>query len=64
MSDRLKAITDSVPAGLGYLTDGKAYDILEDDGRLFTIVDDQGDEIDCLWEGCAHLDGGNWSKAA
>ena len=43
-----------------YLTPGKVYDIYEVDGYGFLMIDDEGDELSCLFIGCAHLDGRNW----
>ena len=45
-----------------YLTTGKYYKVMVYDDRYFEIVSDDGDPDCCLWEGCSHLDGGNWRK--
>jgi hypothetical protein len=39
----------------GYLTPGKRYVVLLDDGEnYFEIIDDEGDRIGCLWD--------NWTR--
>ena len=47
-----------------YLTAGKAYEVIEAPGssRGFEVVDDDGDRIFCLWEGCAHVKG-DWQRS-
>lgn len=46
------------------ITAGKAYPVVRGDDDTFVIRDDAGDRIFCLWEGCAHLVGGNWTRSA
>ena len=59
----LFAVADEVPASVGYLTAGKQYEVLPtSDNTAFLIVGDAGFKSYCLWEGCAHLDGGNWQR--
>lgn len=52
---------DPLPRGeMSYLTPGKKYEILSEEGEnLFRIIDDEGDKITCLTHKCAHL-GGDW----
>jgi len=46
-----------------YLTAGKRYEVLREETiRGFYITDNDGDEIYCLWDGCGHLDGGDWTR--
>jgi hypothetical protein len=56
------AIPEKVPDDIDYLTAGKRYEVTEILGGLFAITDDDGDRIDCQWEGSAHLNGGNWTR--
>lgn len=45
------------------LTKGKLYTVVEiHDEYSFYIVDDYGNKIFCLWEVCAFLNGGAWTK--
>lgn len=48
------------PISNGYLTKGKEYSITTCYDSLFTIIDDEGDELYCLFEECSHLDGLDW----
>ncbi len=45
-----------------YLTADKRYAVREDDGNSFRITDDEGEPLFCLWQQCAHLDEGCWSR--
>lgn len=54
------AVASSVKRG--YLTAGKKYQALCDDGALFNIIDDVGDMLICRWDDCPHLGGGVWRK--
>jgi len=46
-----------------YLIAGKRYPVLKDDGILFETKPDHGNPtISCLWTGCAHIDGGDWTR--
>ncbi len=57
------AIADKVPASArDYLTPGKPYLALNPDKRGFDIVAHVVNDVFCLWEGCQHLDGGNWRR--
>lgn len=65
------AIAKKVPErNTGVIEAGKAYKVLgEELGGLFHIQCDLFSQrtgenviIDCLWEGCAHLDGENWTR--
>jgi hypothetical protein len=52
------------PSGAAdYLTPGKPYRVFNDDDGLFAVIDDDREEIVCLWQNCAHLDGGDWQRA-
>jgi hypothetical protein len=62
-----KAMT--IPAGTSYLTEGKLYetytvgsDGYDGDPGGFHILDDDNDELFCLWEGCDFLADGNWER--
>lgn len=48
------------PIGDHHLTKGKSYDVVSDEGEAFRIVNDHGNEIYCLYKGCAHLGGADW----
>lgn len=39
---------------LPYLTAGKEYEVLVDDGELFEMLDDGGTRLAVLWEGSCH----------
>ena len=43
-----------------YITDGNAYEVLDDDGDSFTIIGDDGNLFGCLWKSCAHVNFGDW----
>lgn len=43
-----------------YLTPGKVYNIYEVDEYGFNMIDDEGDELGCLFHRCSHLDGTDW----
>lgn len=45
-----------------YLTADSDYRLTHEAGPRFWVLDDEGDEISCLWEGCAHLSGGEWTR--
>ena len=66
MPDELKVgdwvVADDVN-GASWLTSGKPYQVFYVDGELFRVIDDDGDEIVCLFQECPHLNGGNWRKA-
>lgn len=54
---------DAVADGVRYFTAGKKYPAYGAGGYLgFMAVDDFGDGRYCLWECCAHLDGGSWQR--
>lgn len=42
------------------LTKGNRYRVVSDEGTAFRIVDNDGDEIYCLYERCPHLAWRNW----
>jgi hypothetical protein len=39
---------------LPYLTVGKEYEVLVDDGELFEMLDDGGTRLCVLWQGSSH----------
>jgi len=43
-----------------YLTAGRLYPVVENRGIGFDIASDALHALRCLWEGCAHLSGGDW----
>jgi hypothetical protein len=52
-----------------HLTPGKRYEVVRDNydptrstHGNFAIVDDEGVELWCLWRGCAHIRGNNWTR--
>lgn len=46
-----------------YFIGGKKYPVLRgEDQHGFYAVDEYGGTLCCLWEDCAHLDGGNWQR--
>lgn len=45
-----------------YLTAGRKYRVIGDDGLSFSIINDFGRESVCLWQNCSHLRGGAWRK--
>lgn len=44
-----------------YLTAGRSYEVLSDDGRCFSIRNDKDDVIYCLWNDCPHTES-NWAS--
>lgn len=48
--------------GIQYLTKDKVYEITKwsDSGRMFWIIDDTGQPINGLIDGCAHVEPENW----
>lgn len=63
MAKKVYAYTDTVPETTSYLTAGKRYEVLhEGEGGLFLAYSDSGNYGAFLWEGCAHLEGGNWTR--
>ncbi len=55
---------DPIPSGAPYLTPGKRYAILDSKAgpasSLFSILDNDGDILICLLNGCHHLEG-DWT---
>jgi hypothetical protein len=42
----------------------RAYEVrAEDNLGGFVIITEHGHEAQCLWRGCAHLFGGDWTRA-
>ena len=62
MAKKVYAYTDTVPASTPYLTAGKRYKVVREDGGLFRAYSDTGNLNAFLWGGCAHLEGGNWTR--
>ena len=74
----LYVTTQIVPESTHYLTPGKLYQVIDgfpghpvveflpEDAKkhLFSIVDDDGCEIVCNWNGCEHLEGGVWDRVS
>lgn len=56
---RAKKIPDEART---YLTAGKLYPVEFQDHRLFKITADNGSGTSCLWTGCPHLCGDNWTR--
>lgn len=50
-----KAPDDLDPAHADYLTPGREYPVLSDNGRMFVILDDNNDPTRCHWRRCPHL---------
>ena len=61
MAKKVYAYTDTVPEGSTYVA-GKRYRVISDDGYGFTAYRSKGERGYHLWKGCAHLDGGNWTR--
>lgn len=60
---KIFAMADSVPKpNRRYLTAKKRYPVKFDHGRLFEIIDDEGDTLLCCWKWSAHLDGDCWQR--
>ena len=48
-------LSDHAPKGMEpYITEGKSYPMIESDRHGFTTLDDDGEVICCLWQGCGH----------
>ena len=64
MAKKVYAYTDTVPASTPYITAGKRYEVLAEDKEegSFRAYSESGHLGFYLWEGCAHLDGGNWTR--
>lgn len=63
MTKPVYAVADVVPEGSAdFLTAGKQYKTISDSECGFWVVADDGEEHCFLWNGCAHLDGGNWRR--
>ncbi|MEX0595971.1 MAG: hypothetical protein WD512_05665 [Candidatus Paceibacterota bacterium] len=43
-----------------YLTAGKEYLVIGEVKLFFSIIDDYGDVINCVWEKCFHAGGKDW----
>lgn len=63
MAKRVYAYTDMVPeSSLHYLTPGKRYEALRDNGLGFEFVSDTRQAGYASWSASAHLEGGNWTR--
>lgn len=73
MTKRIYAVAETVPPNKQrYLIPGKWYPLVPSErfdvgesGEVlggFSIIDDEGDDIFCLWSACGHLEGGNWTR--
>lgn len=62
MENKVYAVTSDTSCKVPYITHGREYPLLEEGPASFHIKDDDGDTILCLWRGCAHLVGGNWTR--
>jgi hypothetical protein len=60
---RVYAVAEKVPDACDYLTAGKRYEVLREDGHGFWFCSDDGLGQDfALWTCSKHLDGGNWTR--
>lgn len=50
------------PVSVGDVTAGKKYPVSEWGAHAFHISDDAGDQIFCLWEGCAFIGDRDWQR--
>ena len=72
MTTKVYAVApDELHSRITRLTPGKKYEAyfdgvytveFGDDGEGFNIINDVGTELYCLWEGCGHLNGDNWTR--
>lgn len=46
----------------GYLTPGKLYKVISDEGGIFNMHDDDGVKINTLWSGSSHTNGKDWER--
>ena len=57
----MKVKTDYVPEEVDYLTAGKVYDVYYFSGQVGEIYGDDDGYVDISIEGCAHLNGKDWT---
>ena len=57
MKVKIKSFNGSLPE---YLTEGKEYDVIKCGTYWCDIVDDDGDDVFILLDGCEFLNGGSW----
>lgn len=57
---KIYAKAEKVPEGRDYITAGKLYEVTQDYGDGFECYDNVSDLLFCLWEGCCHLDFGDY----
>lgn len=64
MAKKVYAYTDTVPESTTYITAGKRYKVLHEveEHGLFRACSDSGNLNVFLWNDCAHLEGGNWTR--
>lgn len=58
---RMKIYAKCPPTKCEYLTSGKEYEVLEDDGEIFEIIDNEGEVVAETWFNGLHADG-NWER--
>lgn len=56
MKVKIKTYNGKLPS---YLTVGKVYEVITNEG-VGTIISDDGYEITLIMEGTSHLNGGSW----
>ena len=56
------AVADTVSAQWAYIEAGRMYPVISERGSSFHIKMPEGRSMLCLWNGCAHLEGGNWIR--
>ena len=56
------AVADQVPEGCDYLTAGKEYEVISENGKMFLIRDDQGDILPFVFDIEYKSMGGNWRR--
>jgi len=63
LQDGMFVYTDKVPKSCGYLTSDRKYEVFDvcyPHTVSFYIIDDKGDEVFCLLEGCSVLEYEDW----
>lgn len=56
------AIADEVPPECDYITAGKEYEVVAEEGGGFWFFCDDNQQIWCLWLDSLDLNGGNWRR--
>lgn len=62
MAAKVYAVAYDMPASTPYFIAGKEYPVFDDHIGSFRVADEDGESLLCLWEGCAHLEGGDWTR--